>query len=321
MVAITMGDPVGVGPEVVIRAVSSAKVLRAARCVIVGDRGVLERVAKKIKVKLPKSVEVVEAPTSKGLAAAKLKPGRPTIATGRAMIRYIDEAVSLVTGGAAHALATAPITKEAAGRAGFRFPGHTEYLAHLTGTKDFVMMLGGDRLKVVLVTIHEPLRKVPRLVTKEKILKTIRVTDAAFRRDFGLKRPRLAVAGLNPHAGEGGLMGVEDSSVIGPAVRAARKAGIDVTGPLPADTVFYRTAVKDDFDCVVCMYHDQGLGPMKLLHFDDGINVTLGLPIIRTSVDHGTAYDIAWQGKANHLSMVNAIVTAAEMARRRGLCR
>jgi 4-hydroxythreonine-4-phosphate dehydrogenase len=308
-----MGDPVGVGPEVVIRAVRSSKVARAARCVVVGDAGVLERVARKIKVKLPKSVEVIPVST---LVAAKLLPGRPTIATGKAMINYIDEAVRLIKDGAADALATAPITKEAARKAGFKFPGHTEYLAHLTNTKDFVMMLGGDRLKVVLVTIHEPIKKVPRLVTKAKVLKTIKITDAAFRRDFGIKRPRIAVAGLNPHAGEGGLMGGEDASIIAPAVRAAKKAGINVTGPLPADTVFYR-ASKGDFDCVVCMYHDQGLGPMKLLHFDDGINATLGLPIIRTSVDHGTAYDIAWKGVANHASMVNAIVTAADMARRR----
>ena len=315
MVAITMGDPVGVGPEVVLKAVASPKVGRAARCVVVGDAGVLERVSKKIKVRLPKSVEVVSASR---LAAAKLKPARPTKATGEAMISYIDEAVRLIEKGVAHAVATAPITKDAAKKAGFRFPGHTEYLAHLTGSKDFVMMLGGDKLKVALVTIHEPLKKVPRLVTKARVLKTIKITAAAFKRDFGIKKPRIAVAGLNPHAGEGGIMGNEDISIITPAVRAAKRAGINATGPLPADTVFF-AAAKGDFHVVVCMYHDQGLGPMKLLHFDDGINVTLGLPIIRTSVDHGTAYDIAWKGKANHASMVNAIVTAAEMAKKRGL--
>jgi 4-hydroxythreonine-4-phosphate dehydrogenase len=233
------------------------------------------------------------------------------------MIAYIEKAVAMVQAGEARALATGPISKEAARKAGFAFPGHTEFLAHLTGTKDFRMMLGGADLKVILTTIHVPLKKVPRLVTTERVFKTIEITNTSFKRYFGLERPRIAVAGLNPHAGEAGLFGDEDDRIIAPAVKAAQRRGVLATGPLPPDTVFYRAAVKKEFDCVVCMYHDQGLGPLKLLHFEDGINATLGLPIIRTSVDHGTAYDIAWTGKAGHESMVNAITTAAEMARRK----
>jgi 4-hydroxythreonine-4-phosphate dehydrogenase len=219
--------------------------------------------------------------------------------------------------GEVDAVVTAPISKEAAQKAGLRFPGHTEFLAHLTGTKDFAMMLGGEKLKVVLVTIHQALADVPKLLTGKKILKTIRVTDRAFKTYFGVKRPRIAVCGLNPHAGEAGLFGMEEKKIIAPAVKRAKALGIEVTGPLPADTVFYRAARKGAFDCVVCMYHDQGLGPMKLLHFDDGVNVTLGLPIIRTSVDHGTAYDIAWKGKASATSLIAAILCAADMARKK----
>ena len=230
------------------------------------------------------------------------------------MIGYVEEAVRMAVEGTADAIVTAPISKEAAKMAGFKFPGHTEFIASLTKTKDFRMMLGGKDLKVILVTIHEPLRKVPGLVTLDNVFKTIKITDAAFR-GFGFKRPRIAVAGLNPHAGESGMFGDEEERIIGPAVRKARRLGINAVGPLPPDTVFYRAARKKEFDCVVCMYHDQGLGPLKLIHFEDGINATLGLPIIRTSVDHGTAYDIAWKGIASHESLMSAIVMAAEMVR------
>jgi 4-hydroxythreonine-4-phosphate dehydrogenase len=182
------------------------------------------------------------------------------------------------------------------------------------------MLGGGGRggLKVVLVTIHVPLRDVPGLVTKAAVLKTLRITDASFKRDFGIKRPRIAVAGLNPHAGEGGMFGDEEERIIAPAIKKARGEGIEAVGPLPPDTVFYRAVRKKEFDCVVCMYHDQGLGPLKLLHFEDGVNATLGLPIIRTSPDHGTAYDIAWKGKASPDSLVAAIRMAATMAKNRG---
>ncbi|CAG0930322.1 partial 4-hydroxythreonine-4-phosphate dehydrogenase, partial [Planctomycetaceae bacterium] len=247
----------------------------------------------------------------------KLKKGRPSKLSGESSIAYIEEALYMTAIGDADAFVTCPISKEAVKKAGFAFPGHTEFIAHLTGTDDFVMMLGGDDLKVVLVTIHEPIRKVPGLVTMESVLRTIRITDAAFRMDFGIKRPRIAVCGLNPHAGEAGMFGDEDGAVVAPAVKRARRLGVDAVGPLPPDTVFYRAVKRKEFDCVVAMYHDQGLGPLKLLHFDDGVNATLGLPVIRTSVDHGTAYDIAWKGVVSHKSLVAAIEMAAMMAKRR----
>lgn len=313
-IAITMGDPAGVGPEIVLKALADKKVRGICDPVVVGDLGVLEFVAKRLGLKRPEAVRVVDI--SK-LDLRALKPGRPTVASGRAMISYIEEAVYMSAIGDAGAIVTAPISKEAARMAGFAFPGHTEFIAHLTKTKDFVMMLGGHDLKVVLVTIHEPLKKVPSLVTKDAVLKTIKITDKAFRDSFGLRKPRIAVCGLNPHAGEGGMFGDEEKKVIMPAVKRAREAGIDAVGPLPPDTVFYRAVRKKEFDCVVAMYHDQGLGPLKLLHFEDGVNATLGLPIIRTSVDHGTAYDIAWKGKASHSSLFAAIEMASLMAKKK----
>ena len=228
------------------------------------------------------------------------------------MYNYITEAARLCITGEAAAMATAPINKEALNRAGHKYPGHTELLAELTGTGDFVMMLAGDRLRVTLVTIHEALKNVPQLVTFDKVLSTIRITHRDVDRYFR-KNPRIAVLALNPHCGEGGLFGDEEERVIKPAVEAARREGINCVGPLSADTLFH-FAVEGGYDAVVCMYHDQGLIPLKLLHFEDGVNVTLGLPIIRTSVDHGTAYDLAGSGKASDASMAAAIRMAAEMA-------
>ena len=210
-------------------------------------------------------------------------------------------------------MVTAPISKEALNRAGHHYPGHTELLAELAGTERVVMMLAGSRLRVTLVTIHEGLADVPGLVTFERVLETIRITHRDVDRYFR-RHPRLAVLALNPHCGEGGMFGDEEARVIGPAVDAARREGIDAVGPLSADTLFH-FAVQGKYDAVVCMYHDQGLIPLKLLHFDDGVNVTLGLPIIRTSVDHGTAYDLAGTGRASAESMKAAIMMAAAMAR------
>lgn len=307
-----MGDPCGVGPEIIIKALNDNRVRRVCAPVVIGDRGLIRRIAARLNLPVPTDIKNLSS-----LDLKAIKPGRPTVEAGRAMISYIEEAVSMALSGEAEAVVTAPISKEAAKKAGFRFPGHTEFIAHLTKTKDFSMMLGGKDLKVILVTIHEPLRDVPRLVTGKAVLKTIRITDDSFRRYFGLKNPRIAVAGLNPHAGEGGMFGDEEENTIIPAVEKARRLGINAIGPLPPDTVFYRAVRKKEFDCVVSMYHDQGLGPLKLLHFEDGINATLGLPIIRTSVDHGTAYDIAWKGKASPSSLIAAIETAVEMAKRR----
>lgn len=309
-----MGDPSGVGPEILVKALNDARVKKAASVMAVGDLGVLRAAAKKLRLKAPSEGQVISVTS---LDLKKLKIGTPSKLSGEASVAFIEEALYMTAIGDADALVTCPISKEAVKKAGFKFPGHTEFIAHLTCTEDFVMMLGGQDLKVVLVTIHEPLKKVPGLITIESVFRTIAVTDRAFKQDFGLKKPRIAVCGLNPHAGEAGMFGDEDKLVVGPAVKKARKAGIDAVGPLPSDTVFYRAVRKKEFDCVVAMYHDQGLGPLKLLHFDDGVNATLGLPVIRTSVDHGTAFDIAWKGKASHESLVAAIEMASMMARRR----
>lgn len=310
-IAITMGDPCGVGPEICLKAIADRRVMRLAKPIVIGDAALFNRIASSLCLAPPAADMICNL---SNLNPDAIRPGEPNKATGRAMINYIEEAVHMATAGTAKAIVTAPISKDAAKKAGFAFPGHTEFIAHLTGTKEFRMMLGGKSLKVILVTIHEPISKVPGLITKAAVYNTIKITDAAFSGRFGIKRPRIAVAGLNPHAGEGGMFGHEDIKLIAPAIKKAASEGINVTGPLPPDTVFYRAVRKAEFDCVVCMYHDQGLGPLKLLHFEDGVNATLGLPIIRTSVDHGTAYDIAWKGVASHESLVAAIEMAVEMA-------
>jgi len=229
------------------------------------------------------------------------------------MYAYIAEAVRLSVRGEVDAITTAPISKKALSDAGYSYPGHTELLAEMTGTNHYAMMLAGEKLKVVPVTIHCALSDVFRLLTADKIVTAIRITHSALQEYFRLPQPRIAVAALNPHAGEGGLFGNEEEKIIVPALDKAHALGIDTAGPLPPDTLFYHAAAGR-YDAVVCMYHDQALIPLKLLHFDEAVNVTLGLPIIRTSVDHGTAYDIAGTGRANPASLANALKMAAMMA-------
>jgi 4-hydroxythreonine-4-phosphate dehydrogenase len=326
VIAVTMGDPSGVGPEIVAAALADPAVAAATRAVVLGDRGVLERgiavagAPLAVQTLLPGSLPPAEPRPGvlhlhelSTLAPEQMAYGRPTPAGGDASYRYICEAARLCLSGEAAAMATAPINKESMNSAGHRFPGHTELLAELCGSEQVVMMLAGERLRVTLVTIHEALSRVPSLVTFERVLSTIRITHEALRRWF-CAAPRLAVLALNPHCGEGGLFGSEESEVIAPAIAAARAAGIDAVGPLSADTLFH-FAAGGAYDAVVCMYHDQGLIPLKLLHFDDGVNVTLGLPIIRTSVDHGTAYDLAGTGRASSASMKAALLLAAQMAK------
>lgn len=328
IIAITMGDPTGIGPEIIARSLAEADVQAICRPLVLGDRRAMERgiAVSGLPLRLstvndlpPDTLEagVIYLRELSYLGDADLVYGRPTLAAGDAMYCYIVAAAELCMSGRVAAMATAPISKEALNRGGHDYPGHTELLAELTGTDDFVMMLAGSRLRVALVTIHEPLAAVPGLITREKILSTIRVTHHDVERYFR-RNPRIAVTALNPHCGEGGLFGDEDLRVVRPAVEEARQLGMDVVGPLSADTLFHH-AVKGEYDAVVCMYHDQGLIPLKLLHFDDGVNVTLGLPIIRTSVDHGTAYDLAGRGIANHASMSAALEMAAEMAERRAI--
>lgn len=324
VIVITMGDPSGVGPEVIAKALMNRDLYRISRPLILGDRLAMERAIAVTGADF--GIEVVdddaEVPESNGneialrtishLSSDDMEYGKPSRVAGDSMYLYIQEAVRLCLTGKAAAMATAPINKEAMNRAGHKYPGHTELLAELTGTDEYVMMLAGERLRVALVTIHEALADVPRLLTRERVLSTIRIVDRDVKRYFR-KNPRLAVLALNPHSGEGGLFGNEETEIIAPAVSDARKAGIEAVGPLSADTLFH-FAARGDYDAVVCMYHDQGLIPLKLLHFDDGINMTLGLPIIRTSVDHGTAYNLAGTGKASEASMTAAIRTAARMA-------
>lgn len=280
-VAITTGDPAGIGPEIAAKAAADAGV-RAVCEPIIFDSG----------------------------AAATV--GEVSAASGRAAYDTIVRAVDAAIKGDVDAIATAPVNKLAFAQAGLPWKGHTDLLAHLCGTSRVAMMFHAPELKVVLITVHVPLSEVPALITPELVGQTIDLTSAALPR-FGVIKPRLAVAGLNPHAGEGGVLGVEDDRVLAPAVTAARARGIDVSGPFPADTVFVR-ASKGEFDCVLACYHDQGLIPVKLLAFGHAVNVTIGLPIIRTSVDHGTAFDIAGKGVADPGSMIEAVKLAARLA-------
>jgi len=324
LIAVTMGDPCGIGPEIIARALADAAVTAACMPVVVGDAAAMERgiaVAGSGQEVMRITLDELANLDARGrvpvlqtgdLSAADMEYGQPTKSTGEAVYRYITTAASLCMNGSVSAMATAPISKVVLNRAGHHYPGHTELLAEMTRTADFVMMLAGDRLRVSLVTIHEALADVPSLLTVEKILTTIRITHRDVARYFR-PEPRIAVLALNPHCGESGLFGNEESVIIAPAIELAREEGITVAGPLSADTLFY-FASRGDYDAVVCMYHDQGLIPLKLLHFDDGVNITLGLPIIRTSVDHGTAYGIAGSGVASAASMTAAIRIAAQMA-------
>jgi len=324
VIAITMGDPCGVGPEIIAMALANPEIEGLCRPLVLGDQAAMERALAVTRLPLrlellpeglpPKSTKgAIYLRTLSRLAPTDMEYGGPSSDAGDAMYRYITEAVSLCQSGEAAAMANAPISKEAMNRAGHYYPGHTELVAELTGCSDYVMMLAGDRLRVTLVTIHEAISNVPRLITYDKVLSTIRITHRSLHTYFR-KNPRLAVLALNPHCGEKGLFGDEERRFIAPAIEAARAEGIDARGPLSADMLFH-FATQGEYDGVVCMYHDQGLIPLKLIHFHDGVNVTLGLPIIRTSVDHGTAYDLAGTGRASALSMAAAIKMAVGMAK------
>ena len=291
-----MGEPAGIGPEVAALAFDHFGGKVGKRPLkLVGDPAVFGRDA--------------VATTAK----ATRTPGKPDVANAAAVTEAIEIAVRECLDGNAAAMVTAPIHKAVLNAAGFPFPGHTEFLAELTGARRAVMMLASDTLRVVPLTIHMPIAQVPAQVTKQALFDTGEIILAALRRDFGILNPRLAVAGLNPHAGEDGLLGSEDLTVIAPAVAALKARGFHVRGPLSADTLFHSEA-RLTYDAVLCMYHDQALIPIKTLSFWDGVNVTLGLPIVRTSPDHGTALDIAGTGKADPRSMIAAVKMAAKMA-------
>ncbi|GAA0543079.1 4-hydroxythreonine-4-phosphate dehydrogenase [Rhizomicrobium palustre] len=297
-----MGEPAGIGPEVAAAAFHALGGAIGARALkIVGDPDVFEG------LDLPASAFIATT------AKAKRQPGKPSPDNAAATVEAISLAVSLCQKGEAGGLVTAPINKHVLMQTGFAYPGHTDYLQHLTGAKRAVMMLASKALRVVPMTVHVPLASVPGLVTREAIIETAEITLAALQKDFGIAAPRLAIAGLNPHAGENGALGGEEDAVIAPAISELRAHGHHVIGPLPSDTMFHEEARKA-YDAALCMYHDQALIPIKTLSFWDGVNVTLGLPIVRTSPDHGTAFEIAGQGKADHRSMLAAIAMAGEMA-------
>lgn len=319
-----MGDPVGIGPEIIHLALRNPSIYEVCRPLVIGDIRILKAAKKCTRSNL--DLEAVKSAASgkykygcidvislSELAPDKALAGKPTPQTGKAMIGYIEVAVDMAIQKRIAAIVTCPINKTAMQMAGSKFNGHTELLAERTKSDDFAMMLTGNKLRVVLVTIHTPLKDVPALLSKERIFQTIRITWHSLAERFGFKNPRIAVAGLNPHAGEGSMFGDEEKNIISPAIHHARQEGFDVAGPFPPDTVFYYAA-RGLYDAVVCMYHDQGLIPFKMIHFTDGVNTTLGLPIIRTSVDHGTAYDIAGTGQADPGSLVAAINMAAKQA-------
>jgi 4-hydroxythreonine-4-phosphate dehydrogenase len=319
-IAITMGDPGGVGPEVIVKALASSEIRRHCAPIVIGDALVMEEAIELLKI--PLKLRTIKSPKESRQAEnsidlidmgmiKELPKNRPTVEGGSACMGYIKKAVELALNRQVDGIVTAPISKEALKMVGVKWPGHTEMLADLTGTKDYAMMLAGGPLKVILVTIHTALRNVPDLITRQRVLKTIRLAKKACDM-LKIRNPRIAVAGLNPHAGEAGIFGDEEDKKIVPAMAKAREEGIPVSGPYPPDTIFHK-AYKGEVDIIVCMYHDQGLIPLKMIAFDRGVNVTIGLPFVRTSPDHGTAYDIAWKGIADPSSMIEAIKLAAKL--------
>jgi 4-hydroxythreonine-4-phosphate dehydrogenase len=322
LIAVTMGDPAGVGPEIVAKTFADPGFWEENRALVVGDPAILRRAARLLGLQL--GINEIEEPEEATfepasvdvLAVGELPEDLPfgvlDAQAGDAAFSYLQKATQLAKAGRVAAIATAPLNKEAMHLAGHNYPGHTEILAELTETEDYAMMLVTDELKVIHVSTHVSLREAIQRVRTQRELAVIHLAYEALRK-LGVQRPRVAVAGLNPHAGESGLFGTEDAEHIAPAVEAAREEGIDATGPWPPDTVMMR-ARRGQFDIVVVQYHDQGHIPVKLMGFDTGVNVTVGLPFFRTSVDHGTAFDIAGTGAAEHASMQAALDLARKLA-------
>lgn len=322
-VALTLGDPAGIGGEIALQAYR--KLGKSLCFFVIGDLGHLRAIGQAWQVEAVGISDPREASaiTARGLPVLdvplpkRVTPGVPDPANASSVVETIRLGVELVRTGNALALCTNPINKKALkDGAGFAFPGHTEFLAHLAGARRPVMMLASPQLRVIPTTIHIPLSKVPTQLTAELLEETLRVADEGLRQDFGIEVPRIAVAGLNPHAGEGGTTGDAETRLIGPVVEALREEGMNIAGPLPADTMFH-PAARARYDVAVCMYHDQALIPIKTLDFDRGVNVTLGLDFVRTSPDHGTAYDIAGLGLADPTSLVEALLLARDTGLRR----
>lgn len=332
LIAVTMGDPSGIGPEIILKTFLNRDIYNYCRPFIIGEETPFRAIAS--KTGLNADIRQVHSPPSPGtdfsperlfllpsaqhpiLSENSFRFGIPLPENGKAAGMAIEMGASLALKGEIDAITTAPINKETLQMGGYPFPGHTEFLAALSGTSDFGMMITGGPLKVVFVTIHEAISKVPALIKKERVLKTILLVCREMKNLFGISAPRIAVASLNPHGGENGLFGEEETREILPAVADARNAGHHVTGPLSPDTLFYKS-YHGDYDAVVVMYHDQGLIPLKMIAFKKSVNLTLGLPFIRTSVDHGTAYDIAGQGVADPGSLREALLLAASLTGKR----
>jgi 4-phospho-D-threonate 3-dehydrogenase / 4-phospho-D-erythronate 3-dehydrogenase len=321
--AITMGDPAGIGPEVVAKALAGQEIRRLCQPIVIGSHAVMEQTVRTLRVPLrvaraeghsrrEQSSEIlVLDPLQAPLG--RFRMGRPADNTGAASVAFIKTAVRLTQTGCTAGIVTAPISKEAINLAGYDYPGHTELLAALTQSPEVGMMIVGGPLKIMFATTHVALRDLSDILTGARIGRAIRLAHKALRDYFGVRQPRIGVAALNPHAGEAGLFGDEEQKTIRPAAQRARHSGIRVTDPLPADTLFGKAA-RGEYDGVVAMYHDQGLIPLKLLAFGRCVNLTVGLPIIRTSVDHGTAYDIAGKGIAETGSLIEAVKLAARLA-------
>jgi 4-hydroxythreonine-4-phosphate dehydrogenase len=322
-IGITMGDPTGIGPEIIVKALSMEEPFQVCRPIVFGDPDVL---SKTIQMQhLSATLKIIEEVPENGylprkiflfpishLEVASLRFGQPDRACGEAMVKYIDEAVKWVRMGRLDAMTTCPINKQAMNAAGYHFPGHTELLAHLAQTSPVAMMFLGSRWKIVLVTTHLPLKDVSKWITSNRILSILRLADEGMKKYFGVYHPKMAVLGLNPHCGEEGLLGEEERKEILPAIHEAKSIGMDVEGPFPADS-FFNLSGSYTFDVVVSMYHDQGLIPIKMFDFKEAVNITLGLPFVRTSVDHGTAYDIAGKGLADPNNLIKAILTASNL--------
>lgn len=312
VIGITMGDPAGIGPEVIGKILLNKNINRICVPLVIGDKRFF------VGANNYSPFGKINILDLKNADPEKIPVGKVSAKAGKASIEYIDKAVELVNKGDIHAIVTAPINKESVSKAGLKFPGHTEYLAHLTNTRKFAMMLAGGKIRVVLVTTHMALRDVANHLSADKIFEKISIANSGLIKWFGKKKPVIAVCSLNPHGGEGGLFGAEESEIISPAIEKAKKENIRVEGPFAPDTLFVK-ANRGMYDAVIVMYHDQGLIPLKMASFGNAVNITLGLPFIRTSVDHGTAFDIAGKGIANTGSMEAAIKLAAEIAAKKTL--
>ncbi|MBL7155545.1 MAG: 4-hydroxythreonine-4-phosphate dehydrogenase PdxA [Candidatus Omnitrophica bacterium] len=324
-VVITAGDPSGIGPEIILKSLSLRELAKKIIPLIIGDYSVFRRTAKIIKIDISpirpcvsadctKDAGVINFVDLKNIRLKGFRFGSSSKAYGKASMEYLASGISVASRLNGAGLVTAPINKASINKAGFKFAGHTEFLSHRTKSKNVTMMLRGGALLVSLVTRHIPINKVSKHLTKRKIIQTTENTHRALKSLFKIPQPKIGIAALNPHAGEEGFLGTEEKTVISPAVNFLKKRMKGIIGPLPADSLFYK-AYHNEVDAVVCMYHDQGLIPLKMTAFDTGVNLTLGLPFIRTSPDHGTGFDIAGKGQANPSSMIEAIKLAAKLSK------